>query len=107
MVVDEDVDIHNLRDLELAVRDRVDPKDDILVWPNPGYALDPSIPWALRDELKYGGSPQNKLLIDATVDWTKHPIREEWGNRRYPPRRTEMLPEIEELADKRWKEYGF
>ncbi len=106
-VVDEDVDIHNLRALELAVRNRVDPKDQIVVWPNPGYSLDPSIPWELRDELKYGGSPQNKLLIDATIDWTKHPIREEWGNRRYPPRATEMLPEIEELVTKRWKEYGF
>jgi 4-hydroxy-3-polyprenylbenzoate decarboxylase len=108
MVVDEDVDIHNLRALELALRDRVDPKDDLVIWPSsPGYSLDPSIPWELKQELKYGGSPQNKLLIDATIDWTKHPVRKEWGNRRYPPTCAETLPEIEELVTDRWQEYGF
>ncbi len=108
MVVDEDVDIHNLRALELAFRDRVDVKDDLVVLPGvAGSTLDPSIPWDLRDELKYGASPQNKLLIDATIDWTKHPIREEWGNQRYPPRSFETDPETEQLVDRRLKEYGF
>lgn len=107
MVVDEDVDIHNLRALELALRDRVDPKDGLVVWPTAGYSLDPSISLELRQELKYGGSPQNKLLIDATIDWVKHPIRKEWGNRRYPPTCAEMPPEIEDLVTRKWKQYGF
>ena len=108
IVVDEDVDIHNFRELQLAIRDRVDAKDDVIVFPGfPGNPLDPSLPWDFRDELKYGASPHNKLLIDATIDWTKHPVREEWGNRRYPPLSTETSSEIEQLVDSRWKEYGF
>ncbi len=108
MVVDEDVDIYNLRALQLAIRDKIDPADGLVVWPNAqGYTLDPAIPWELRDEFKYGGAPQNKLLIDATVNWVKHPIRPEWGNQRYPPPCADMLPEIENLVTKRWKEYGF
>ncbi|MFQ5827156.1 MAG: UbiD family decarboxylase [Dehalococcoidia bacterium] len=108
MVVDEDVDIHNLRALELAFRDRVDPKDDLVVFPaNPGSPLDPDLSWEERDEWEYGTGIQNKLLIDATIDWRKHPPREEWGGRRYPPRCAEMLPEIEALVNERWKEYGF
>lgn len=106
IVVDEDVDIHNIRDLELALRDRLDPKDDIAVWKNPGYSLDPSIPWELRDELAYGGSPQNKLLIDLTINWEKHPVRAEWGNRRYPPICKDTPKEIIELVERRWQEYG-
>jgi len=56
----------------------VDPKDDVIVFPGfPGSPLDPSLPLDYRDEIKYGAAPHNKLLIDATVDWVKHPIRED------------------------------
>lgn len=55
IVVDEDVDIFDTRVRDTAIRDRVDPKDDIIVFPGlPGTPLDPSLPWELRDELKYG-----------------------------------------------------
>jgi UbiD family decarboxylase len=105
MVVDEDVDIHNLRALELAFRDRVDARDSLIVYPgNPGSPLDPSSIW--EDELATGISLQNKLLIDATIDWTKHPIRKEFGNKRYPPKCAEMDPSIEALVSRRWQEYG-
>ncbi|MDP2646256.1 MAG: UbiD family decarboxylase [Desulfobacterales bacterium] len=108
VVVDEDVDIRSPRALELALRDRVDPKDDVIVFPGfPGSPLDPSLPLDYRDELKYGAAPHNKLLVDGTIDWVKHPIRQDWGNRRYPPRCTEeTLPEIEDLVTRRWEEYG-
>ena len=65
------------------------------------------VPSQYRDELLYGAAVQSKLLIDATIDWTTHPVREEWGNRRLPPTCTEQLPEVEQLAEKRWQEYGF
>lgn len=108
MVVDEDVDIHSIRDLQLAIRDRVDPKDDLTVFPNTaGSSLDPSLSWEERDEWKYGAGIQNKLLIDATIDWRKHPVRPEWGNRRYPPYCADVTPEIDALVENRWKEYGF
>ncbi len=108
MVVDEDVDIHNLRDVELAFRNRVDPKDDIIVFPGCIGGGDPSVTLEDRDEWAYGGGAiQNKVLIDATVDWRKFPIREEYGNRRLPPKSGEATPEIVALVEKRWKEYGF
>ena len=86
----------------------MDPKDDVVIFPGMGgYVLDPSAPLDLRDELKYGATPQNKVLYDATIDWVKHPPREEYGGRRFPPRSTEMPAEIERLVTERWKEYGF
>lgn len=107
MVVDEDVDIHSLRDLQLAFRDRVDPKADLIVFPDTaGSPLDPSLSWDERDEWKYGAGIQNKLLIDATIDWRKHPVRPEWGNKRYPPYCADTDPEIDQLVEKRWPEYG-
>ncbi|MBI4334583.1 MAG: UbiD family decarboxylase [Chloroflexi bacterium] len=107
VVVDEDVDIHNLRALELAFRDRVDPKDDLVVYPwTAGSPLDPSIAWDDRDEWRYGTGLQNRLLIDATIDWRKHPVRPEWGNRRYPPPCAETDEATTRLVDRRWKEYG-
>jgi len=108
MVVDDDVDINSLRALELTFRDRVDPKDDLIIFPaNPGGPLDPSAPWEEKDELNTGISVQNKLLIDATIDWKKHPIRKEYGNKRYPPKCADMDPDIEKLVNRRWQEYGF
>ncbi len=108
VVVDEDVNIHNMRDVELAVRDRVDPKDDIIVFPGmAGTPLDPTLTWEGRDEWVYGGGAPNKMLIDATIDWGKFPVREEYGNRRLPPKCGESTPEIVALVEERWKEYGF
>jgi 3-polyprenyl-4-hydroxybenzoate decarboxylase len=44
----------------------------------------------------YGG----KLGIDATHKWTSEGARE-W------PNRIEMTPEVRDLVDRRWAEYGF
>lgn len=108
IVVDEDIDIRDMNAINRAIRDRMDPKDDIVVFPGMGGStLDPSAPRELKDELKYGATPQNKVLFDATIDWVKHPIREEYGDRRFPPLSTEMSPEITDLVKRRWKEYGF
>jgi len=57
--------------------------------------------------LNTGISVQNKLLIDATIDWKKHPIRKVYGNKRYPPKCADMDPDIEKLVNRRWQEYGF
>ena len=107
MVVEEDVDIHNMRALQLAVQTCVDPAKDIVIFPmNLGSSLDVSLAFEDRDELAYGASLQNKFLIDATVDWTTHPLKEEWGNRRLPPTCTEQLPEVIKFVENRWAEYG-
>jgi len=108
MVTEKDVDIHNMRALQLAVQTYVDPAKDIVIFPlEVGSSLDVSLPFEDREELTYGASLQNKFLIDATIDWTTHPIRKDWGNRRLPPTCTEPLPEVEKLVESRWQEYGF
>lgn len=108
VVVEEEVDIHNPRALQVVMRNNVDPKEDIVVFPGcPGSNLDPSMPADYRDELKYGIGIPNKWLIDATINWKTHPIREEYGNRRLPPLCTDYPKEIEDLVTRRWQEYGF
>ncbi len=107
MVVEEDVDIHNPMDLQKALHDKLDIKGGLVSYPlYIGSPADPSIPYEMRNELKYGAAMQEKLLIDATTDWEIHPIRSEWGGSRFPPKAIEASREIEELVDRRWKEYN-
>jgi UbiD family decarboxylase len=107
IVVEDDVDIRNTASLLAAMHDKADFKRDLVVYPlYIGSPIDVSVPYTLRDELAYGASVQNKLLIDATTDWEVHPIRAEWGNQRFPPVAHFSLPETEKLVEKRWKEYG-
>ena len=107
IVVEEDVDIHNTMALMSAMHQKVDFKRDLVVYPlYIGSPIDVSVPYDFRDELAYGASVQNKLLIDATIDWETHPVRAEWGNKRFPPTCHTSKPETEALVEKRWQEYG-
>jgi UbiD family decarboxylase len=107
VVVEEDVDIRNPMALLAAIHDKADIKRDFVVYPlNMGSPIDVSVPYDLRDELEYGASIQNKLLIDATTDWQTNPLRSEWGNQRFPPSCVSSRPETIELVANRWKEYG-
>jgi UbiD family decarboxylase len=108
IVVEEDVDIRNPKSLMMAIPGKVDFKRSLVVYPLLiGSPIDVTAPYEKRDELVYGAAVQNKLLIDATTDWELHPVREEWGNRRFPPTCYYSKPETEQLVEKRWKEYGF
>jgi UbiD family decarboxylase len=107
MVVEEDVDIHNTMALMGALHSKVDLKRGLVVYPlQMGSPIDVSVPYDLRDELRYGAAVANKLLIDATIDWELHPVRAEWGNQRYPPNCHYSLPGTVKLVEKRWEEYG-
>jgi len=108
MVVEDDVDINNPRALLGALLSRVDPERDVVVYPmNMGSGGDPAL--ALEDgfEMKYGSGIGSKMLIDATVNWTTHPVRGEWGGRRLPPSPIHHFVEALEIVQKRWQEYGF
>jgi 4-hydroxy-3-polyprenylbenzoate decarboxylase len=108
IVVEEDVDIRNPRALWGAMHAKTDFSRGLVVYPlSMGSPIDVSVGYDLRNELEYGAAVRDKLLIDATIDWEKHPIRPEWGNRRYPPQCHDSLPETERLVEQRWKEYGF
>jgi 4-hydroxy-3-polyprenylbenzoate decarboxylase len=108
VVVEEDVDIHNFREVQFAILNCADPKKDLVVFPaTGGDPLNPSQSAEDKDELRYGAGKINRLLIDATIDWETHPKRKEWGNKRFPPRATDAHTEMEELVKRRWSEYGF
>lgn len=91
IVVDDDINVHDWNDVVWAISTRVDPKRDVMIIEDtPIDYLDFSSPVA---EL---GS---KMGIDATM---KRPpeVNREWG------KKIEMDKAIEDLINKRWKEYG-
>jgi 4-hydroxy-3-polyprenylbenzoate decarboxylase len=90
VVVDEWVDVHDYEEVLFRVGANVDPQRDVLITEGPLDHLDHA-----PTRQFYGG----KLGIDATH---KGPAE---GTREWPPE-IEMTPEVKELVDSRWSEYG-
>ncbi|MGB9904528.1 MAG: UbiD family decarboxylase, partial [Desulfotomaculales bacterium] len=91
IVVDGHVNVHNLSEVMWRVFSNTDPRRDMLIVDGPLDALDHSSPYSC-----YG----SKLGIDAT---RKLPGE---GHPRPWPAEIEMAPEIKELVERRWREYG-
>ncbi len=108
VVVDKDIDIFDDEAVgwAMAWRTNAEMGDIQFFRGTPGAILDPSIPLAQRDPMKYGVGKWTRVFIDATVNWDLEP-EEQYGGRREPPLCTETLPETAELINHRWKEYGF
>jgi 4-hydroxy-3-polyprenylbenzoate decarboxylase len=92
IVVDDDINIHNVNEVIWAVTARTDPKRDIMIVDNaPTDTLDPASPF-----LNLG----SKLGIDATTKWKEEGYL----------RDIQMLAEVDQntklCVDKRWQEYG-
>jgi 4-hydroxy-3-polyprenylbenzoate decarboxylase len=90
VVVDEWVDVHDYEEVLFRVGANVDPQRDLLITEGPLDHLDHA-----PTRQFYGG----KVGIDAT-----HKGLEE-GTREWPPE-IEMTPEVKQLVDERWSEYG-
>ncbi len=108
IVVDKDIDVfdNDAVDWALAYRTNAEMGDFQFFPGTSGSNLDPSVPKAQRDIMKYGGGRWTRVLIDATVSWDLEPD-ESFGGRREPPLCTEIPPETADLINQRWKEYGF
>ncbi len=91
VVVDADVNVHDLRDVMWRVLGNVDWKRDVTIVEGAVDQLDHS---AVRDSL--GG----KIGIDATAKGPQD------GHPRGWPGELEMDAAVKELVDRRWKEYG-
>ncbi len=91
VIVDEHVNVHDESEVAWRVFNNVDPGRDILVSEGPLDALDHSSPTA-----GYGA----KMGVDATKKWPEE------GHPRPWPGDIEMSPQIKELVDRRWDEYG-
>ncbi len=91
VVVDKDVNVQDTNEVLWKVGNNVDPKRDIVIVEGPLDVLDHSAP------LLTAGS---KMGIDATKKWPEEGFTREW------PEEIKMTPEIMELVDGRWAEYG-
>jgi len=108
LVVDEEtgVDIGDPAQVLGAMTRHMDPTNGIVVYPlQLGTPVDPAMASEMQDEIEYGQGVSSKVLIDATVDWTTHPRRQEWGGRRLSPSCFVPTPEVAATVARRWGEY--
>ncbi|MCT4661109.1 MAG: menaquinone biosynthesis decarboxylase [Tissierellales bacterium] len=91
IIVDENVDPHDVSTVAWKVFNNIDAKRDLIVSEGPLDALDHA-----SDTAFYG----HRLGIDATKKWPSEGHKREW------PDDIEMSEEIKDMVDKRWNEYG-
>jgi 4-hydroxy-3-polyprenylbenzoate decarboxylase len=91
VVVSEHVNVHDLSEVAWRATGNIDPRRDLLVLEGPMDDLDHA---ALRH--RFGG----KLGIDATEKGPLDDLGQPW------PEEIVMTPEVRDLVDRRWKEYG-
>ncbi len=91
IILDGDVDVHNLSEVALNVFGNTDPRRDMMFVDGPLDILDHACPI-----LGYG----SKVGIDATRKWRSEGFDREW------PAPIVMSEEIKELVSRRWPEYG-
>lgn len=91
IVVDENVDPHDLSTVAWKVFNNIDAKRDLVISEGPLDALDHA-----SNTPHYG----HRLGIDATKKWASEGYTRTW------PDDIEMTEEIKNLVDRRWKEYG-
>jgi 4-hydroxy-3-polyprenylbenzoate decarboxylase len=92
IVVDKDVNIHNLSEVALNVFGNTDPQRDFMFADGPLDILDHASPL-----LGYG----SKVGIDATRKWQSEGFSRSW------PKPIVMSEDVQSLVANRWAEYGF
>ena len=91
VVVDHDVDVHDLSATAWVVFNNTDWKRDVEITEGPVDALDHTAP------LPHLGG---KMGVDATRKWKSEGFQREW------PDDITMSPEMKEQVSRRWKEFG-
>ncbi len=91
IVVDVGVNVHDTSEVIWKVFNNIDPERDISFVKGPIDVLDHA------SRLPRFGS---KMGIDATIKWPSEGFQREW------PDEIVMSPEIKELVDRKWPEYG-
>ena len=92
VVVDNDVNVHDMNEVLWALTTRIDPKRDIIL-----------IDKAPADSLEFASNLPNlssKMGIDATRKSKDEGFTGRW------PEKTVMTDDIKKLVNKRWQEYG-
>ena len=91
VVVDSDVNVHDVSEVAWRVCNNVDPRRDLVFADGPLDALDHASPYPFRG---------SKVGIDATRKSKAEGHPREW------PADIAMDPAIRQLVDRKWKEYG-
>ena len=91
VVVDKDVNVHDLAEVAWRVLNNIDPKRDVMISDGPYDVLDHA-----SCSVGFGG----KMGVDATAKW-----KEEGYERGWPAVAT-MAPDIESRVDRLWSELG-
>jgi len=91
LVMDNDVNVHDLAEVAWKAFNNIDPERDIMVSKGPLDVLDHS-----SNLVGYGG----KMGIDATRKWKSEGYQRQW------PEEIKMDEKVREYVSKRWKEYG-
>jgi 4-hydroxy-3-polyprenylbenzoate decarboxylase len=91
IIVDKDVNVHDLSEVALHVFGNTDPRRDMMFVDGPLDILDHASPL-----MGYG----SKVGIDATRKWKSEGFMREW------PTAIVMSKDIKDRVDMRWKEYG-
>jgi 4-hydroxy-3-polyprenylbenzoate decarboxylase len=89
IVVDDDVDVHNIKEVIWRVGNNIDPKRDIVFVEGPVDELNHAV------AIKNFGS---KMGIDATKKWKEEGYNREW------PKEVKMSEEIKKKIDNIWQE---
>ena len=93
VVVDHDINLHDMNTVIWAITTRMDPRRDIIIIENtPTDTLDPASPIV---------NLGSKLGIDATVKW------KEEGYTREIQQTVTVDDQTRQLVDSKWNEYGF
>ncbi|MDB4969495.1 MAG: UbiD family decarboxylase associated with menaquinone via futalosine [Myxococcales bacterium] len=91
IVVDKDVDVHNVAEVAWRVLNNIDPKRDVMISDGPYDVLDHA-----SCAVGFGG----KMGVDATAKWKEEGYDRVW------PQPVSMSPDIEARVDRVWRELG-
>lgn len=93
VVVDYDINVHNMDEVIWAITTRADPKRDTVIIENtPTDTLDPASPFV---------NLGSKMGIDATTKW------KEEGYQREIQEEVKVDEETKRMVDNKWSDYGF
>jgi len=106
VIVEEPVNIRNAGSVLSAITNNCDPVNDVYIIPTNAGVVDSALSDDGLDVHKYGSTLSSKMIIDATVDWIRHPMKEEFGGARVPTPEPRPQADFDEVKAK-WEEYGF
>ncbi len=106
VVVEDDVNIYDTSAVMNAINSNCNPEEDIYIFRQYAGIVDAALSADGLNFEEYGSALSTRCLIDATVNWIRHPRSDVWDGARVAPVEPAPLEDFEEVKA-RWEEYGF